>query len=298
MDSLNAIKCPKCGHLDDGKYCSECGAELCIERHTALGSLKSAFSNWFIRLLRYIKTLWLLMLHPIRFFDAYYQNPVELTKMSFPLEKSWRRLSIGPQITLNPFGMLWTTLGLAAILNSLVFMSYYWINLEPDGKTQAIKSYGYENLPFIHDILSLDPISLLICIGFIYGQYTLMTFVFCLLVGRRNLPFSRAFDFAIFNLVPYTIVLYFEFFIMSFIYTDSNLMSFLWFFFCFMIFFVVIHVYYGFVMPVMILPRNFHVSRKSVAFSLVASMIATLTIMSIISLIIAKIKYSPYIFPR
>jgi hypothetical protein len=105
--------CRQCGAPISGAYCSNCGTK--VEEEGDLGEqLSSKLNEPTTTGLALVKTAWLVLFAPTRFFASYFNASEPLDTLSFPLTPLWRRLSDNPQHVLTPFKCLGIGLALAA----------------------------------------------------------------------------------------------------------------------------------------------------------------------------------------
>lgn len=103
--STDRVNCQQCGAPVSGNYCSNCGAKL--QEEGDLGKeLNSKLEEPLTGGLALLKTAWLVLFAPSRFFASYFNAIEPLDGLSFPLTPLWRRLSDKPQHVLTPFKCL------------------------------------------------------------------------------------------------------------------------------------------------------------------------------------------------
>lgn len=92
--------CIACGNTDTDAYCSKCGSKLefLSENESSSGrNLINILSEYFREIanpiLAYLKTNWLLLRHPIKFFHALYFRDQPLGNLPFLFEPVWRLIN-------------------------------------------------------------------------------------------------------------------------------------------------------------------------------------------------------------
>jgi hypothetical protein len=114
------VTCPQCGLAGNGNYCSRCGTALGHEEGiSALAHVAAKIRSSFIAFLSYLKTTWLILTQPTRFFRAYFDQSQALADFAFPLSGIWRLLSGKPQTVLQPFESLLAGVALLAVIAGL-----------------------------------------------------------------------------------------------------------------------------------------------------------------------------------
>lgn len=89
--------CGNCGFEDTGYYCSRCGEPLHGTRDTVLQIVWSDLVEGPIHnLFALIKTTWLILIRPRRFFDGVLRRQHGMTHVPFFLAPAWRRVSHKP----------------------------------------------------------------------------------------------------------------------------------------------------------------------------------------------------------
>jgi hypothetical protein len=113
-----SIPCPQCGVPASGVYCSACGTKL--EGEGGLGEeIGGKLREPLTAGLALLKTTWLVLFAPMRFFAGYFNKTEPLAAIGFPLAPVWQRLSAKPQKVLSPFQCLAGGLVSAAFCNTL-----------------------------------------------------------------------------------------------------------------------------------------------------------------------------------
>jgi hypothetical protein len=114
------VTCPQCGMAGNGNYCSRCGTALGHEEGiSALAHVAAKIRGSFVAFLSYLKTTWLILTQPRRFFRAYFDQSQPLADFAFPLSGIWRLLSDKPQTVLQPFESLLAGVALLAVMAGL-----------------------------------------------------------------------------------------------------------------------------------------------------------------------------------
>jgi hypothetical protein len=111
-------RCGNCGFADTGTYCSRCGEPLHGTRETVLQILWGELvENPAHNGLALVKTTWLMIARPHRFFDGVLRRQHGMTHVPFFLARVWRRVSPKPHGVPNAvkyFVLIYTLSVLAA----------------------------------------------------------------------------------------------------------------------------------------------------------------------------------------
>ncbi len=109
-ESCATVKCHICGYEDSYEYCSRCGASLTMNQYysksifrTFVKNANTVLIDFSNPLFAFLKTFWLVVVRPKRFFHALFYRDAPIADISFPLEKPWKRIS--PEVyqyTLDP----------------------------------------------------------------------------------------------------------------------------------------------------------------------------------------------------
>ena len=115
-DERGSALCPQCGTAAAGDYCGRCGTSLDRARQSVAAELRSAAITPVVTFLSFLKTTWLMLTSPTRFYRSYLTGVPPLGDLDFPLSRSWRRLRPGLQKAMPPFRCLASAIALIAII--------------------------------------------------------------------------------------------------------------------------------------------------------------------------------------
>lgn len=119
-------RCPLCGsmNLADQRFCITCGQELSTFESPSLlrlllGHVQEILENLFNPMFAFLKTLWVVTFHPLRFHQALTKGDPPIERIGFPLDFLWKGLfpEVRPYV-LDPMEFLLTPIVLGLLLGA------------------------------------------------------------------------------------------------------------------------------------------------------------------------------------
>jgi len=169
-------KCISCGYQDTGEYCSNCGSRLEFlgdERVSSIQNFRIILGEYLREVLdpifAYIKTIWLLLFQPVKFFQVLCFREQPISEIHFPLGSLWRKVSgKRTQYTLHPIAFYTSNFVINIISGALVLIVLLMVSrgdsYEPNNASliPSVSSAGFFTLlymlatAFIFDFLTKE----------------------------------------------------------------------------------------------------------------------------------------------